>query len=229
MAALPHKPEISVRWVGDEREPVVLIDSFAPEPEELRDVAGTLEFEPIGTYYPGLRAAATPAYFDAVGPTIFSAIHEFFGGIGSPEVLRCYYSLMTFPPGDLMLAQRIPHVDALDDNQIAVLHYLNHDFSDGTAFFRHRSTGFETVNEPRQARYDAALQADFATFGEPDPAYIGSDDKMFETTCKYRARFNRALIYRGKLLHCASMMEPERLSANPFAGRLTVASFIAFK
>lgn len=224
-----HEPEISLRWIGEEREPVVQIDDFAPNPESLRAIADTLPFAPIGTYYPGLRAAATAAYFEAVGPVIFSAIREFFGGAGQIEVLRCYYSLMTFAPGDLMLAQRIPHVDALDDHQIAVLHYLSHDHSDGTAFFRHRSTGFETVNEPRQARYEAALQADFAKFGEPEAAYIGADNPMFEMTCEYAARFNRALIYRGKLLHCASMHAPERLSAKPRSGRLTIASFIAVK
>lgn len=229
MSKPAHEPEASLRWIGEEREPVVQIDDFAPHPESLRDIADRLPFAPIGTYYPGLRAAATSAYFEAVGPVIFSAIREFFGGAGQIEVLRCYYSLMTFAPDKLMLAQRIPHVDALDDNQIAVLHYLSHDHSDGTAFFRHRSTGFETVNEPRQARYEAALQSDFAKFGEPEAAYIGADNPMFEMIGEYPARFNRALIYRGKLLHCASMRTPERLSDKPRTGRLTVASFIATK
>lgn len=221
--------EIIVRWIGEEREPLVIIENLAADPYALREAARRLDFAPIGKYYPGVRAAVTNAYFEMVGPTIFYAIREFFGYRQSLEVLRSYYSLMTTPPAELELAQRIPHTDALDDSQIAVLHYLSEQHADGTAFFRHRSTGYETVNEGRYQDYEAKLKTDFERVGEPYPAYIGDSNVLFDKILEYPARFNHALIYRGKLLHCASMREPERLANSPEAGRLTVASFIAAK
>ena len=219
--------EVTAQWIGEEREPLVVIDNLAPNPDALREAARQLDFAPVGTYYPGVRAAATEAYFRAVWPTLSSTIREFFGYRRSVTVLRSYYSLMTAPPEELMLAQRIPHTDSPDDNQIAVLHYLCPDHTDGTAFFRHRSTGFETVNEARSSSYGEALEADFKKYGTPEPAYIGSDNAIFEQVHTCDAKYNRALVYRGKMLHCASVSSPELLLGDPIAGRLTVASFIA--
>ena len=216
-----------MHWIGEEREPLVVIDNLAPDPDALREIARQLDFAPVGTYYPGVRAAVTDAYFGAVWPRLSSVIREFFGYRRSVEVLRSYYSLMTAPPESLLPAQRIPHTDALDDNQIAVLHYLCPDHTDGTAFFRHRSTGFETVNEARYARYNAALEADFREHGVPEAKYIDTSNAIFDQVHACSAKYNRALVYRGKMLHCASVSSPEQLRVDPMAGRLTVASFIA--
>src|SRR3546814_17752798 len=66
----------------------------------------------------------------------------------------------------------------------------------GTAFFRHRATGFETVNEERRAAYAAALDAELAT-APPPPGYIAGDTDAFERIHAAEARYNRALLYRS--------------------------------
>lgn len=221
-----HDPEILVDWIGTEREPIVTVDGFANDPDMLRREASLANFAPIGEYYPGERAPVPPLYLDMIGDTLRDVLGEFFGYRGGGEILRSYYSIATSAPHQLSLPQRIPHTDAYDDHQIAVLHFLNREDLGGTAFFRHRSTGFETVNAQRVEQFHASLSEDFARLGEPEPAYIGDDSPLFERThvCSYR--FNRAIIYRGKLLHCADLANMPNLPGSIQQGRLTAATFV---
>lgn len=220
-------PVVAAGWIGHEREPIVVIDDFAPDPERLRDLAARQELGRIGDYYPGVRAPAPADYFDSIAPVLHGVLREFFRHRGGIRLLRAVYSLATTPPGELALAQRIPHVDAYDDRQIAIVHHLGRVDLGGTAFFRHRSTGFETVDARREAHFHASLAEDFARHGEPAPGYIGDESPIFERIHRVPPRFNRALVYRGKLLHCADLAETADLPEDPLQGRLTIASFLA--
>lgn len=224
--ATARDPEIRVDCVGIEREPVVTVDGFAGDPDMLRQAAALADFGPIGQYYPGDRAPVPPLYVRAIGGALRQVLVEFFDYRNGAEILRSYYSLATMAPHKLSLPQRIPHTDAYDDHQVAVVHFLNHDDLGGTAFFRHRSTGFETVNAQRVERYHSALSSDFGRIGEPEPAYVGANSPLFERTHVCAHRFNRAVIYRGKLLHCADLANTPGLPDSVEHGRLTVATFI---
>lgn len=221
-----HDPEISVEWIGTEREPVVTIDEFVRDADALREAASGASFAPIGEYYPGVRAPVPPLYLDMIGDTLRGVLREFFDYREHGDVLRSYYSIATTAPEQLSLPQRIPHTDAYDDHQIAVVHFLNHRNLGGTAFFRHRSTGFETVNAQRVGKYREALSTEFDRHGEPEPGYIGQESPLFERTHLCEHRFNRAIVYRGKLLHCAALANGIDLPDSIENGRLTVATFI---
>jgi hypothetical protein len=143
------------------------------------------------------------------------------------DVNRALYSIATTPSAELILPQRIPHIDGVEDGRIAIIHYLSHEAYGGTAFYRHRSTGFETVDAARHPGYVAALIEDFAAHGQPAPAYIQGDTAVFEAIARYDAVFNRALIYRSNLLHCAVLPNDTPLPADVRSGRLTVASFLS--
>lgn len=221
-----HDPEIQVEWIGSEREPVVTVDAFAANAETLRQAATGAKFTPIGEYYPGGRAAVPPPYLAMINDVLPNILTEFFGYRDGGEIVRSYYSMATTAPEQLSLPQRIPHTDAYDDDQVAVLQFLGHQDLGGTAFFRHRSTGFETVNAQRVEKFHESLAADFGRLGEPKPAYIGSDSPLFECTHVCPPRFNRALVYRGKLLHCAALANTGALPDSIEQGRLTVATFV---
>jgi hypothetical protein len=205
---------------------VVVVENFAPHPEQLIDAAEPLQFEPMGEYYPGIRAPVTPAYFEGLSPILAPVMREVFGAREKIGFNRALYSIATTRPADLSLAQRIPHIDGVEEGMIAILHYLSHEPYGGTAFYRHRSTGFETVTAARQRTYLDTLRADFARHGEPAPAYIEGDTPIFEQVARYDAVFNRALIYRSSLLHCALLPNAAPLPADVRGGRLTVASFL---
>ena len=143
-----------------------------------------------------------------------------------PPVFECYFSIVTTPPQALAPIQRLPHVDGLESDRIAILIFLSGTEAGGTAFYRQRATGFETLDRERFPRFEAELRAGVAQHGLPPAAYIGGDTPLYEQIASYEARPNRALIYRSRSLHCAEIAEDAQLSADPRSGRLTINSFL---
>lgn len=227
MNAASHPPHWSLSVVeqGAEREPVVVIDGFADDPERLIGDASFLAFRPIGPHYPGIRAEVPPAMLDDLLAPLGPVIADVFGEPAT-DVLDAYYSLVTTRPADLAPIQRLPHFDGVERERLALLHYLARDERSGTAFYRHRGTGFETVNADRLGGYRAALDADLRREGLPPADYIAGDTPIFERIAVHQGRFNRAILYRSNTLHCAFLPPDLTLSADPMAGRLTVNTFL---
>ncbi|MEK7266567.1 MAG: DUF6445 family protein [Pseudomonadota bacterium] len=220
------RPSIERLTVGQEMEPIAIIDDFAPDPDRLRDYAAGADFFPDDLYYPGVKAALPPDYFSAVQTAIASAMVDVFGMTKGADVVRASYSIVTTPRDQLTIEQRLPHVDSLEPGRMAIVHYLSQNDHDGTAFYRHRSTGFETLDQERSAAYFASLNDELRCHGSPPPAYICGDTPLFEMTGKVDGKFNRAVIYRGRVLHSGAISAGSRLSASPREGRLTIASFL---
>lgn len=215
---------ITVTRHGTEAQPVVVFDDFA-DAEALRDDAGFLSFAPIGEHYPGVRAPVAPAMLRPMLARIAPVAAEVFG-IARLDVVDAFYSLVTTPPARLAPIQRLPHFDEVSPHRLALLHYLAPNESSGTAFFRQRSTGFESVDAARLPAYRAALDADLTRHGLPGPAYIAGDTPVFEQLAVHQGRFNRAILYRSNTLHCASIPPDMALSDDPLTGRLTVNTFL---
>lgn len=221
-----HEPEIRVEWVGAEREPVVIVDDFVADVARFAAAGRTSSLRDNGDYYPGRRCVVDAAYLSAIGATTADVLRQFFGARAGVQVLRAYYSIATTSPARLAVSQRIPHVDAYDPQQVALVHFLGDRDLGGTAFFRQRSTGFESVDTSRRQRYHDALAADLQRLGEPPPAYIGATSPLFERIHVCPPRHNRAVFFRGTLLHCAALDGVGDLPDDPDTGRLTVAGFL---
>lgn len=219
-------PDITVRLIGRERQPLVVVDGFAPDPDALRAAAAAASFGPAGRHYPGVRAALPPDYLATQLPVLATVLDRVFGYARKARVLDASYSIVTSPPHTLTVEQRLPHVDAFAPGRIALLHYLSPEGDDGTAFFRHRSTGFETVDEARKAIYFREVDAELRHGGLPPAAYIAGDTPLFERFEHVEARCNRALIYRSMLLHSGAIRPDATLSPDPLTGRLTVTAFL---
>ncbi|MBX9815029.1 MAG: hypothetical protein A4S12_04185 [Proteobacteria bacterium SG_bin5] len=218
-------PDISARRIGQEREPLVIVDGFAPDPDALRAAAAAARFAPAGEHYPGVRAPLPADYLASVRPVLATVLREVFGARARLRVLDARFSLVTTPPDRLTLEQRLPHVDALEPGRIALVHYLMPGGGDGTAFFRHRATGYETLDATRAPRYQAMLAAELRAAA---PAgYIAGDTALFERIAVVPAEDNRAVIYRSALFHSGAISPGARLSADPRLGRLTVTAFLA--
>lgn len=218
-------PDIVARRIGVERQPIAIVDHFHPDPDGLRDVAATARFEPARRRYPGVRAALPDDYFQAVRPALSGVLAHVFGHRGGIALLDASFSIVTTPPDRLSIEQRLPHFDAVDPARIALVHYLAIGESGGTAFYRHRATGFETVDGGRAAPYLDAVNAELAET-PPPPAYIDGSTDRFERVSAVDARYNRAVIYRSALLHSGAIPPGAVLSADPAEGRLTVTAFL---
>ena len=215
-----------IERIGREQQPVILIDDFVPDPAALRASAEALTYQPMGRHYPGLRAEVAADDLVAFLAPVNTLIAATFGFTGPPAVISAGYSIVTTTPESLTPIQRIPHIDGLEVERIALLHFLGREDQGGTAFWRHRSTGFETIDAARHPVYDAALHRDVAQHGLPEPAYITVDTPIFECIARFAAKPNRALIYRSHALHCADLPDDLDYSPDPQRARLTVNTFL---
>lgn len=218
---------IGVRRFGRERQPVAVIDDFAIDPDALRAAAAAARFAPAGQHYPGIRAPLPPGYFAANADLINQLLHDLFGLPDGARVLDASFSIVTVAPEALGVEQRLPHVDALEPGRIALVHYLSPGDTDGTAFFRHRATGFETIDTARSRTYLPLLNAELQANGPPGPAYITNDNPLFEHLGTVPARYNRAMLYRSAMLHSGAITPGRVLPADASTGRLTVTGFLA--
>lgn len=218
---------VTVHRVGVEGEPVAVIENFAPEPDMLRNDAATRIFGTRDDHYPGMKARVPDDYLSRQWAVLAPIFKEVFGANGRVSVLDVDYSVVTTAPNVLSLEQRLPHVDALDPNRLALIHYLVPEGSDGTAFYRHRSTGFETVDHARSPAYFERLNDDLLTHGNPPHTYLDDSTPIFERIGHFVGHYNRALVYRGRLLHSGAIGAFQQLSADPRTGRLTITGFFA--
>lgn len=220
-------PTIAAAGIGREGQTLVTIDDFAPAPDALREAANGARFGAGAYHYPGIRAPLPDSYLREQLPVITRVLRGIFGRHGPVQVLDASFSIVTTPPAALSVAQRLPHCDAFTPDRIALVHFLGPDQSDGTAFFRHRATGFETVSEARRPIYADRLEAELRDAGPLPDAYVCSDTPQFERIALAEARYNRALLYPSFLLHSGAITSQRPMSASPCTGRLTVTGFLS--
>ncbi len=216
----------AVEAIGAERCSVVVIDGALAAPAAAIDLAGAMPFTPIGPYYPGVRASLGGEIASAFGAALGAVIAEALGVSAHAWKGECYFSIVTARPEHLAPIQRLPHFDGLEETRIDALLFLARRDFGGTSFYRHRATGFETVDETRYPAYGAALKADVERHGLPSADYIGDGAPLFDEVATFAPLFNRLLLYRGNALHCSRIRNAIALCADPRAGRLTLNLFL---
>lgn len=217
---------IEVVRQGLERQPVIVVDDMLSAPEQWRRVAERARFAPIRPFHPGVSAAVPARLANQLRDELAPLVGATFGLDPVPPAGPCFLSLVTTPAGALAAIQRLPHVDGLEAERIAILVYLGGAEKGGTAFYRQRATGFETVDAERRAEFEAALDAGLAEHGEPPEGYIAGDTALYERIASYQARPNRGLIYRGHTLHSAAIEPGAELPGDAATGRLTLNAFL---
>lgn len=222
----------SVSLVGREQPPVLVIDNFLSRADLLAEFAATeVEFDGVSdTFYPGIRARLPAIYTFAVRAFLGELVGRTFG-FAPGEVIGelGYFSVVTRRAHGLGEAQRMPHADSTNPRQLAILHYLCEATQGGTSFYRHRATGFESIDEARLPVYKEALIEGRRAHGPPEPRYIQSDDVRFERTESFAAAFNRVLIYRSMNLHSADIAPGFAFDPSPRTGRLTANTFLIYR
>jgi len=222
---------LSLERIGLEREPVLLVEGAMNRAGALVEYAATeVTFEPVwgpSGGYPGLRAPAPLDYVESVVRALDPSIRRAFG-LERVKLARaeCSFSLVTLPPERLAPLQRIPHVDTTDPLQFALLHYLCDACHGGTAFYRHRATGFETLTTERQLAYEAVRSNELC---ETVSAYIDGDSPHYERIAAFDAAFDRILVYRSRTFHSGRIAAGQALSADPRRGRLTANIFVNYR
>ena len=219
------RPRVSLRRLGEEGEPLVVIDGFSGRADELRAAGRSAAYKAVKGY-PGIRSPVPASYLRPVLPLLAEVIRRAFAMRGSLAVESCSYSIVSLAPHELQPAQRMPHYDDPGAGVLALLHYLGDAEDGGTAFYRHRRTGFETMRPERLTAYNHAVAQDEAEFGPLPRSYHYGDSDRFELIGEVEAKADRAIIYRGRTLHSGIVPdEPDPRSAQE-RGRLTINTFL---
>ncbi|WP_337880770.1 DUF6445 family protein [Rheinheimera sp.] len=211
---------------GQEQQPLLLVDDFVPEPDSLIDYALTQQdVQQAAGLYPGLRSAAPPGFAQWMQQRLATVLQPVFDLQPSQlRQLNCFYSLVTTAAEQLSLPQRLPHFDRPVQQELAAVLYLCGAEHGGTSFYRHRSSGFEYVDQQRLGAYQQQLGADVQRVGEPE-GYICGDTLLFERVLQIPARKNRLLLYRCSSLHSGDISADYRYDDNPRTGRFTLTAF----
>jgi hypothetical protein len=218
---------VDVARQGREAQPVIVVDDMLGEPDLWRQVAARAVFKPIRPFHPGVSAIVPMRLTNQLRDELEPLIGETFGLDPVPPASMGFLSLVTTPPEQLTRIQRLPHVDGLEPERIAILIYLAGAEKGGTAFFRQRATGFETVDAERRPAFEAALDSGLAEHGEPPAGYLDGDTELYERIAVYEARANRGLIYRGHSLHSAAIAPGAELPEDGANGRLTLNTLLS--
>ena len=211
---------------GREQQPVIVIEDFAADPDAVVEAARGLDFRPIGPNFPGLRHPTPLEMVAEASQRLMGLIQQVFALSEPLNRIESYYSLVTTPPERLQPIQRLPHFDGLGAQRIAMVHHLSRAERGATSFFRHRSTGYETIDAARLPAYNRAVNLELAREGPPPAAYLSGDTPIYERIGRYEARYNRLLIYRGATLHGAEAPDALPLTDDPATGRFSINTFI---
>jgi hypothetical protein len=222
-------PSISVRLqhVGAERQPLMIVDEVLAEPQAMIDAAREAKFYvPHHTNYPGINAPVPQSYYLTVITALRGPIEAAFGLSHSAYLSYFgYFALATVGAAEAQPIQKIPHRDSPDPNRLAMVHYLCRGHFGGTGFFRHRATGFESVDASRQVAYESTARGELADTPSGKKGYVDAQTHDYELIGQSEAVFNRLIIYRSHVLHAALLADGPG-SSDPSVGRLTVNGFI---
>ena len=220
---VPARPSIRLERLGIEGEPLVVVDGFSGIAGALERAGRAADYKPaVG--FPGLRSPADRRYLKRRDGMLGDILARAFG-FRRAMIERCDYSIVSLPPEELSKQQRMPHYDDPGPGVVALLHYLGDAKSGGTAFYRHRRTGYESMRPERIEPYRTALAADDAEYGSLAPAYLYGDTDRFEMIGEIAAKPDRAILYRGRTLHSGIIpTPPDPLTARE-TGRLTINTF----
>lgn len=227
-----RQQQVQVELIGREQNPLLVIDNLFAVPEQLLEQATN---EPgfiaqASDFYPGLRKQIAGDYPAQTLRTIIPLVREVFAIAAEREaqLSLCAFSLTTTPPEKLRPIQSVPHIDTHDPSQFAIVHYLCAESFGGTSFYRHRSTGFETITQERFTNYFKILKQEVINEQQARFNYINGDTNLFERIYQMPVVFNRAIVYRSNQLHSGDISAHLGLSEDPREGRLTANSFFCF-
>jgi len=211
-------PDYETLTLGQDGQVVIIIDDFHPDFETLKSGVRHLKFARGAKHYPGLQASFDPAYLGFDAERLTAILREVFDMKSGAAPVQCAASMVTTPPDQLSIIQRLPHFDTTDPGRVALLHYLDGDAKGGTGFYRQRATGFEYVD---QARYPQFVK----TLENSPAAYMSGSDKRYEKIAAVEAKPNRLILYRSFNLHSGDIPKTLDLAPNPETARLTINTF----
>lgn len=227
--AFNHHAEVELVRIGRRGIQVCVIDNVLHDPNGVAalGLAQSYAADP-GNLYPGVRAAM-PEGFSTSFRAWLTPILQRNGVLESAQVVSrdtSFFSVVTTASKDLLPIQCIPHYDSTDPTLFAAVIYLCGPRFGGTAFYRHRRTGYEEITAENVSNYQLVLNSDLRMHGVPQQDYINGDSPLFETVFANELKFNRAIVYPARVLHAAKIEKQFKPPQDRSEWRLTVTALL---
>lgn len=227
------QPRFSEVTIGGGRTCIVL-DNVLADPDAWIAYAAARQAQFVhsgANAYPGPELPLPPPAVESLDGCFAQHARREMGG---RRTLRRHarLSIATRTPEQLMPRQWLCHVDRLDvvpGERIAasVLYLFRDESLGGTAFFRPLRPPAEIAG---LVQASAKMPAEeFRAWSGLSPGYMTTSGDWFERVASVPARFNRLIFYPGSIFHCADITAPERLTADPRTGRLTLNGFFVVR
>jgi hypothetical protein len=227
--AFNHNAEVELARIGRRGIKVSLIDNVLQDPQGVAALGFAQSYaEDRSNLYPGLRAAM-PESFSTAFRAWLTPILQRNGVLGANQTIdrdTSFFSVVTTASKDLLPIQCIPHFDSTDPNLFAAVIYLCDARFSGTAFYRHRRTGYEEITQENLNNYQLALNSDMRVHGIPKREYVAEDSVLFETIFSNELKFNSAIVYPGRILHAAKIEKQFNPPKDKSEWRLTVTALL---
>ncbi len=142
----------------------------------------------------------------------------------------CRYSMVTLAVDELRPLQMLCHRDDPVGNPQysvagAVLYLFHDDGLGGTSFYEPARPHAEIVRLFGDAR--SMPTAQFLAVHGIAHGYMSGSNAYFTRVASVAAKWNRLIFYDASILHSGDILAPQRLSADPAAGRLTLNHFFS--
>lgn len=227
--AFNDNAEVELVRVGRTGIKVNVIDNVLRDPEGVAALGLAQSYaEDRGNLYPGVRAAV-PESFSTAFRAWLTPILQRSGMLESHRAISrdmSFFSAVTTASKDLLPIQCIPHYDSTDPSLLAAVIYLCDPKFSGTAFYRHRRTGYEEITEATVSNYKLALNTEMRIHGAPQKSYINGDGLLFEEVFASELKFNRAIVYPARILHAAKIEQQFNPPKDRSEWRLTVTALL---
>ena len=207
-----------------------VIDDALVNPERLVRfaIAQRIDFRMVDyNAYPGLLLPTPGEITEKLNAFFIEHIRRLFDA-RRIEHMHSRLAMVTLPPESLRPYQRVCHsddfqVDRQHSLQASVLYLFNDTSMGGTSFYQSKLPPYETM----QLFADAAAMSNsqFTQRYEMQPGYLCGSNRYFHRIGGVEAKWNRLIFYDGALLHSGDIAAPEKLSADPGVGRLTLNGF----
>jgi hypothetical protein len=208
-----------------------VIDDALLEPERLVEFAAARSdaFHSVDyNAYPGILLPTPGAISTALNDFFCEHVRRYFDA-RRVQHMHSRLALVTLPPETLRPWQCIPHTDRFShltneqSIQASVLYLFDDPGLGGTSFYQPSLPPREIENLFEDANRLPA--AEFVQRYDIAQGYTCDSNRGFRRVGGVAAKWNRLIFYDGAMLHSGDILAPERLSADPRKGRLTLNGF----
>lgn len=236
MQNLTVNPNLKIKKypIPDTEQHAYIIDDFLLDTTSVMNFAHNIAyFNPMfsdNSFYPGIR--------DNMPNPYLRLLHSFFQTEILPNITNKKYtesilhksllSLVSCKPANLIIDQKVPHIDSCDERDYAFVHYLSGEELGGTSIYKYVPHNLIEFHEEHKSLL-ANIIDDVKNKPDEHNSYITRTTSLFEQVFKVEAKFNRLVIYQGNLLHSANISCEENCLADPKVGRLSIASFASVR